>query len=85
MRFINFNIKIMTEEDKRMRDNIALVAMQCLINKKVKMSIWEKLESIFNKKIEFVHDPKEIAAEAYEYAKAMMEEREYIIRNEEEL
>lgn len=55
----------MTEEDKRMRDNIALVAMQCLINKKVKMSIWEKLESIFNKKIEFVHDPKEIAAEAY--------------------
>lgn len=75
----------MTEEDKRMRDNIALVAMQCLINKKVKMSILEKLESIFNKKIEFVHDPKEIAAESYEYAQAMMEERKYVIKNEEEL
>lgn len=75
----------MTEEEKKMRDNIALVAMQCLMRKKVKLSIWEKLESVFNKKIEFVHDPKEIAADAYEYAQAMMEEREYIIRNEEEL
>lgn len=75
----------MTEEEKKMRDNIALVAMQCLINKKVELSIWEKLESIFNKKIEFVHDPKEIAADAYEYAQAMMEERKYVIKNEEEL
>lgn len=71
----------MTEEEKKMRDNIALVAMQCLMRKKVKLSIWEKLESVFNKKIEFVHDPKEIAADAYEYAQAMMEEREYIITN----
>lgn len=73
--------KAMTEEEKKMRDNIALVAMQCLMRKKVKLSIWEKLESVFNKKIEFVHDPKEIAADAYEYAQAMMEEREYIITN----
>ena len=67
----------MTEEEKKMRDNIALVAMQCLLRKEVKTNLWEK--------ILFRHYPKEIASEAYEYAQAMMEEREYIIRNEEEL
>lgn len=74
----------MTEEEKKMRDNIALVAMQCLLRKKMKLSIWEKLESIFNKNVDFTYDPKDIAAEAYEYANAMMEERRYVIESEED-
>lgn len=74
----------MTEEEKKMRDNIALVAMQAILNRKVKLSIFEKIYSFF-KSGEYSFDPEEVSEEAYEYAQCMMDERRKIIKNEEEV
>lgn len=74
----------MTEEEKKMRDNIALVAMQCILRRKVKLSLFERVYSWF-KNGDYVQDPDDVAVEAYEYAQSMMDERRRIIKNEEEL
>lgn len=74
----------MTEEEKRMRDNIALVAMQCLLNKKVKLNLLRRLRSLFCDSVEYTINPNEVAAAAYNYAQAMMQKRDAIILNEEE-
>lgn len=74
----------MTEEEKRMRDNIALVAMQCLLNKKVKLNLLRRLRSLFCNGVIYTLNANEVAAAAYKYAQAMMQERDAIILNEEE-
>lgn len=74
----------MTEEEKKMRDNIALVAMQCILRRKVKLSLFERIYAWF-KNGEYIQDPDDVAVEAYEYAQCMMDERRKIITNEEEL
>lgn len=73
----------MTDEEKKMRDNIALVAMQSILNRKMKLSLFERIYAWF-KNGEYVQDPDEVAEEAYEYAQSMMDERRKIIKNEEE-
>lgn len=72
----------MTEEEKKMRDNIALVAMQSILNRKMKLSLFERIYAWF-KSGEYVQDPNNVAVEAYEYAQCMMDERRKIIKNEE--
>lgn len=74
----------MTEEEKKMRDNIALVAMQSILNRKMKLSLFERIYAWF-KNGEYVQDPDDVAIEAYEYAQCMMDERRKIIKNEEEV
>lgn len=74
----------MTEEEKKMRDNIALVAMQSILNRKMKLSLFERIYAWF-KNGEYIQDPDDVAVEAYEYAQSMMDERIKIITNEEEL
>lgn len=74
----------MTEEEKKMRDNIALVAMQQILQRKIKLSLFERVYSWF-KYVEYTPDPDNVAAEAYEYAQCMMDERRKIIKNEEEI
>ena len=74
----------MTEEEKRMRDNIALVAMQCLLNQKPRLSLGKKLYSFFFGECGPIRSPLTIAACAYNYAQAMMAERRYITKKEEE-
>lgn len=76
--------KAMTEEEKKMRDNIALVAMQCILQRKVKLSLFERIYAWF-KSGEYVQDPDDVAIEAYEYAQCMMDERRKIVKNEEEI
>lgn len=73
----------MTEEEKKMRDNIALVAMQSILNRKMKLSLFERIYAWF-KNGEYIQDPDDVAIEAYEYAQSMMYERRKIIKNEEE-
>ena len=73
---------VMTEEEKKMRDNIALVAMQCILRRKVKLSLFERVYAWF-KNGEYVKDPDDVAIEAYEYAQCMMDERRKVIKNEE--
>lgn len=72
----------MTEEEKKMRDNIALVAMQCILQRKVKLSLFGRIYAWF-KSGEYVQDPDDVAVEAYEYAQSMMDERRKIIKNED--
>ena len=74
----------MTEEEKKMRDNIALVAMQCILKRKTKLSFFARIYAWF-KNGEYVKDPDDVAVEAYEYAQCMMDERRKVIKNEEEL
>lgn len=74
----------MNEEEKKMRDNLALVAMQCLLNRKKRYTLWQRIMG-WIKGYEYFDDPDEIAAEAYEYAQCMMDERRKIIKNESEL
>ena len=73
----------MTEEEKKMRDNIALVAMQSILRRKIKLTLFEKLYILF-KGGGYIQDPDEVAIEAYEYAQSMMDERRKIIKTEEE-
>lgn len=74
----------MNEEEKKMRDNIALVAMQCLLNRKKSYTLWQRIMKLI-KGTEYLDNPDEIAAEAYEYAHCMMDERREIIKNENEV
>lgn len=74
----------MNEEEKKMRDNLALVAMQCLLNRKKSYTLWQRILG-WVKGEEYLDDPDEIAELAYEYAQCMMDERRKIIKNEEEI
>ena len=72
----------MNEEERKMRDNIALVAMQCLLNRKKQYSLWQRILMFF-KGIEYQDDPQEISEEAYYIAQSMMEERYKVNKCEE--
>lgn len=71
----------MNDEEKRMRDNIALVAMQCLLNRKKSYTLWQRI-MIWFKGAEYFDDPNEIAKEAYEIAQYMMGERIDVINHD---
>ena len=73
----------MTQEEIKMRDNIALVAMQCLLRRKQRCSLLERIVAWF-KGYDYIEVPDEIASTAYEYAYAMMNERAKIIKEEKE-
>ena len=64
----------MTEEEKKTRDNIALVAMQCMLNRKRKLNLYHRIK-YFILGIEYFDDPYKVASIAYGYADAMMEKR----------
>lgn len=72
----------MNEEERKTRDNVALVAFQCLMNRKKSYSLWQRLVMFF-KGGEYFDDPEEIAVGAYEYAQSMMDERKKVLMNEE--
>lgn len=72
----------MNEEERKTRDNVALVAFQCLMNRKKSYSLWQRLVMFF-KGAEYFDDPDEIAEEAYEYAQSMMDERRKVLMNDE--
>lgn len=74
----------MTQEEIKMRDNIALVAMQCLLNRKKHYSLQERIVMFFTG-VECLDDPDDIAVEAYDYAQSMMDERESILKAESEV
>lgn len=74
----------MNEEEKKMRDNIALVAMQSLMNRKPSLTLWQRVLR-FVKGYEYYDDPDELAETAYAYAQSMMDERTKIIKQENEL
>lgn len=74
----------MTQEEIKMRDNIALVAMQCLLNRKKSYTLWERI-MMFLKGYEYLDEPASIASESYEFAQSMMDERKAILKEESEL
>lgn len=67
----------MSEEEKKMCDNIALVAMQCLLRRKQRCDLLERIVAWF-KGYDYLESPDNIASTAYEYAYAMMKERNKI-------
>lgn len=64
----------MNEEERKMQDNIALVAMQHLLDRRAKLSLYERF-LYWVKGYDYFDNPGDIASLAYEYARAMMKER----------
>lgn len=77
-------IQKMTEEEIKMRDNIALVAMQSMLGRKKHYGLIERITMFFKGEY-FIDDPDSIAATAYEYAQSMMDERKAILKEESAL
>lgn len=74
----------MTQEEIKMRDNIALVAMQCLLNRKKNYNFLQRVMMFFVG-YEYLDEPAAIANEAYDIAQSMMDERESILKAESEV
>lgn len=73
----------MNEEEKKIMDNIALVAMQCMLRKEVKQPLRKRLRSWLEGRVD-VHmlSPQDVANAAYKYAIAMMQARGQVTKDE---
>lgn len=73
----------MNEEEKKIMDNIALVAMQCILKKEVKLPLHKRLCSWLRGRVDMnMVSPTAVANAAYQYANAMMQAREQVIKDE---